>query len=196
MNEPRTTSVSKQRWAAALLHLCGWRWALPERPSPDKAVIVFYPHTSNWDFVWGILVRCACGWPVSWIGKHSLFRGPMGPLFRRIGGIPINRSAPGGFAEKIADEFRQHDSLLIAIAPEGTRKYVPCWKSGFYRIARAAGVPVLLVYIDYGKREIGLRGELALSSDGAADMARIAAAYAGITAHTPAKAGPIRLGAY
>ena len=188
-----TAIISRHRWAHALLRSFGWRSRLPEYPPVAKAVIIVYPHTSNWDFVWGMLVRLACGWPVHWIGKHTLFRGPAGPLFRRVGGIPINRSVPGGFVDAVADEFRRRDTLLVAIAPEGTRKYAPYWKSGFYRIALAAGAPVLLAYIDYAKREIGLCGQIILTGDSAADMAKIAAAYARKTAHVQANASPVRL---
>jgi 1-acyl-sn-glycerol-3-phosphate acyltransferase len=185
--------INRQRWAHALRCLFGWRSLLPEYPPVAKAVIVFYPHTSNWDFVWGMLTRLACGWPIQWIGKHTIFRGPLNALLRRLGGIPINRSVPGGFVDAVADEFRKRDTLLIAIAPEGTRKYAPYWKSGFYRIALAAGVPVLLAYIDYAKREVGLCGQIILTGDSTTDMAKIAAAYADKTAHVQANASPVHL---
>ncbi len=180
---------ASSRW---LLRRLGWTLLdLPERPR--RAVVVVYPHTSNWDFVIGVLARSALGLDARWIGKDALFRGPMGPLMRWLGGIPVNRRQPAGFADRMAAEFARHDELLLAITPEGTRSRTPGWKSGFYRIARAAGVPVVIAAIDYAGRRIGLLATLELTGDEAADMARIAALYRGCRGRRPELASPITL---
>ena len=155
--------------------------------------MVVYPHTSNWDFPLGLLTRFASGWPVHWVGKHTLFRGPVGTLFRHWGGIPIDRRQPGGFIDGMVAAFRERDSLMVAIAPEGTRKYVAGWKSGFYRIARAADVPVGLGFIDYGRKRLGIAGYVRLTGDVAADMARIRAAYADMRGYRADQASPVTL---
>lgn len=175
-----------------LLSLLGWRLLdLPERPR--RAVVIVYPHTSNWDFVVGVLARSALGLDARWIGKEALFRGPMGPLMRWLGGIPVNRKQPAGFADRMAAEFAKQDALLLAITPEGTRSQTPGWKSGFYRIARAAGVPVVIAAIDYAGRRVGLLATMELTGDEEADMARIAARYQGCRGKRPEFASPILL---
>ena len=131
--------------------------------------------------------------PIGWIGKHTLFRWPLGALFRHWGGIPIDRGQPGGFVEAMVEAFRTRDHLLVAIAPEGTRRRTAGWKSGFYRIARAADVPVGLGFIDYGRKRLGIAGYVRLSGDVAADMARIRAAYADMRGCRADQASPVTL---
>jgi 1-acyl-sn-glycerol-3-phosphate acyltransferase len=153
-----------------------------------------YPHTSNWDFAWGILSRWGSGWPIRWLAKHTLFFGPMGWIMRKWGGIAVNRSAAEGFAERLAGEILRAPSMMLAITPEGTRSYRDHWKSGFYRIARAADIPIGIAYIDYATKTVGISEYFRLSGDESADMERIARAYAGRAACNPEKAAPIRLG--
>ncbi|MBV6406719.1 MAG: hypothetical protein EFKGCFLK_00266 [Rhodocyclaceae bacterium] len=180
------------RLSRALLGLFGWQVVLVPPPVP-KAVVIFYPHTSNWDFIIGILARTAVAIPIGFIGKDSLFRPPFGALFRRLGGIPVNRRQSTGFVALMADLFARRDSLYLAIAPEGTRARVDHWKSGFYRAALAAGVPLGLAFIDYPRREIGITHWLTLSGDEAADMARLRDCYAGRRGRRPQLEGNIRL---
>jgi 1-acyl-sn-glycerol-3-phosphate acyltransferase len=181
-----------QRLARLVLRLFGWTCLdLPQRP--DRAVVIGYPHTSNWDFPIGLLAMVALGLNARWVGKDSLFHGPLGPLMRRLGGIPVNRREHTGFVERSATELRCQRRFMLVIAPEGTRSLRPGWKSGFYRIARAADVPVLVGAIDYSRREIGLLASITLSGDEAADMARIAACYQGRQGRRPELASPIRL---
>jgi 1-acyl-sn-glycerol-3-phosphate acyltransferase len=155
-------------------------------------VIVVYPHTSNWDFVVGYLARLAAGLPVRWMGKDTLFRWPVAGLFRRMGGIPVNRRAPSGLTAQLVRALETEETLWLAIAPEGTRAHTDHWRSGFYRLALAAKVPVGLAYIDYRAREVGLTTYLTLSGDEAADLARIRAAYEGHVGKHPENAGEIR----
>lgn len=181
----------RARIAAAVLRLIGWRLAYAPPPGP-KAVVVVYPHTSNWDFPIGVLARAAVAIPIGFIGKDSLFRPPFGGLFRWLGGIPVNRRERTGFVAALAALFAQRDSLYLAIAPEGTRARGDHWKSGFYRVALAAGVPLGLAFIDYPRREVGILGWLALTGNEAEDLAQLRALYAGKRGRIAENAGDIR----
>lgn len=175
------------RWLAAL----GWTFRYVPPPGP-KAVVIFYPHTSNWDFPLGLLARWASRLPLYWVGKHTLFRAPLGALFRRLGGLPVDRRASVGMVDQLREHLESLPTIYLAIAPEGTRSRVEAWKTGFYQIARAANVPVGLGFIDYAKREIGIEGWLELSGDTRADLAVIAAAYEGRRGLHHDQAAPIR----
>lgn len=179
------------RLSRAILGLFGWRLVFVPPPGP-KAVIIVYPHTSNWDFPIGILARAAIDIPIGFVGKDTLFRPPLGGLFRRLGGIPVNRRRSSGFVDTLVAAFNRSDNLYLAIAPEGTRARIDHWKSGFYRVALATGVPVGLAFIDYARREIGVERWLTMSGDEAADLARMRASYAGKRGKLPDKAGDIR----
>jgi 1-acyl-sn-glycerol-3-phosphate acyltransferase len=178
--------------ATAILRLMGWKAALAPLPG-RKGIIVVYPHTSNWDFPIGYLYKLATGLPLSWVGKDSLFRWPVGGLLRRMNGIPVNRRERTGLIGQLQREFQQRDWMWLAIAPEGTRAHVPHWKSGFYRLAMAAGVPVGLAFIDYRTRVVGIREYVTLTGDREADMARIRETYAGKVGKHPELAGGIQL---
>lgn len=181
-----------QRLARLVLRLFGWKVLdLAERPM--KGVVIAYPHTSNWDFPWAILGLVAMGFTPRWAGKDTMFAGWRGPIMRKLGGIPVNRRERTGFVGRMAEEFPRHDEFLVCIAPEGTRSLTTGWKSGFYRIAMAAQVPVVAATIDYPKRELGFLATLSLTGDEATDMAAIAKIYVGREGHTPAKTSPITL---
>ena len=179
----------------ALLRAAGWRVVFHGLPSRQGVAIV-YPHTSNWDFVVGVLAKWAVGIPVTFWGKDSLFRIPLfGRWLRRIGGRPVDRSAPSGIvgqmarelkAAKAADEF-----MWLALAPEGTRKYRDSWRSGFYHVALAAGVPLALVYFDFTKRVVALEKFILLSGDATADMRTIAEYLGHRVGKRPSQAAPV-----
>jgi len=175
-----------------LLRMVGWRVTLAT-PVPMKCVIVFYPHTSNWDFPACLLAKWVLGIDFRWVGKDTMFASPLGPLFRRWGGIPVNRRESSGFVAQMHAALESHDDFRLAIAPEGTRASVPRWRSGFWHLARAAKVPIGLAYIDYAHREIGVGAWLETTADADADVARMAAFYARFTAKRPENAGPVRL---
>jgi len=175
----------------ALLHLLGWSLLEPAE-KPAKAVIIAYPHTSNWDFLYTMLGNRALGLAARWVAKDTLFRWPLGCLLRSMGGIPVNRRQRSGFVEQMTGEFATRQNFVLALAPEGTRSHTEGWKSGFYRIALAAGVPLALGCVDYAKRQVGVLCYVELSGDMAADIARIADAYAGRQGLRPELASPIR----
>jgi 1-acyl-sn-glycerol-3-phosphate acyltransferase len=182
----------RARIAWRLLRVLGWRVVLAT-PVPMKCVIVFYPHTSNWDFPVGLLTKWVVGIDFRWVGKHTMFAPPWGRLFRRWGGIPVNRNESAGFVGQMHAALDAHEDFRLAIAPEGTRSATPRWKSGFWHLARAARVPIGLALIDYAHREIGIGAWFATTADADADVARMAAFYARFTAKRPENAGPVRL---
>jgi 1-acyl-sn-glycerol-3-phosphate acyltransferase len=189
---PAALPTWRQRSALRLLRLFGWRVRFKPLPGPHGIAVV-YPHTSNWDFPLGLLAKWAVGVKFRWLAKESLFRGPLGFLMRYWGGVPVERGAPSGATQRLAATIHASESFWLAITPEGTRGYRPHWKSGFYHLALAARVPVLLVYIDYRAKELGVVDTLQLSGDREADMAAIAAVYQGREARYPAHAAPIML---
>jgi 1-acyl-sn-glycerol-3-phosphate acyltransferase len=189
---PRPAPPGLLRWlAAALLRLLGWRLEITW-PTVPRCIVIVYPHTSNWDFLVGYLAKVAAGAPAHWIGKDTIFRWPVAGLLRRMGGIPVNRREPTGLIRRLVEEFEQRPFLWLAIAPEGTRARTEHLKSGFYRLARAAGVPVGLAVLDWRTRVLSLRTYLWFSGDEAADLERIREAYAGAEGRHPDQASPIR----
>lgn len=139
-----------------------------------------------------MLWRFATGFPMRWVAKKEMFANPLGGLFRCWGGIPLDRSRPEGFIEQVCAEFDKRDVFHLAIAPEGTRKRTDHWKSGFYRIASAANVPLGLGFLDYRKKQLGVAMWITLSGDRAADLERIRAFYADKVGYRPERAGEIR----
>lgn len=174
---PQFPQDGRRRFCAWLLRRCGWqvRGKFPDLP---KLVLIAAPHSSWWDGVWGLLVKVAVGADISFMGKRELFRGPLGWLLRHLGGIPIERSAAHGVVEQMAAKFAAAPKLWLGIAPEGTRKRVAKWKSGFWHIARDARVPIFPIAFDYATRSIVLGPPLEPSDDLESDLAKLRAWYA------------------
>ena len=146
-------------------------------PTSHRFLIVGAPHTSSWDFIFFIGATHSFGIAPHFMGKNSLFRWPLRRFMLDMGGVPVDRSAPGGYAQSMIDTFAAHDDFALVIAPEGTRKEVRKWRSGFYHIALGAGVPVVCAWVDNQAKRGGLGPEMVLSGDYGADMARIAGFY-------------------
>ena len=144
---PRRGSALLRRAGQAMLAVIGWRIE-GEIPDLPKFVIAVAPHTSNWDFVVGMAVMFALDLRLSFLGKHTLFRGPLAPFLRWLGGIAVDRDNHHGVVGDAVRGFEDSPQRVLAIAPEGTRKPVAHFKSGFLHIARAAGVPVVLATLD------------------------------------------------
>lgn len=175
-----------------ILGTFGWK-TVGEPPPYKKYVLVAAPHTSNWDFPFAIGTFWKHGVKLHWIGKHTLFEGPLGPFFRALGGIPVDRRSSQNMVQAIADRFAEADELVIAVPVEGTRQRQEFWKSGFYHIARAADVPVVLGALDFEKKEATLGPAIFLTGDMKADMDRIRAFYADKVGKHPDWFGPVRL---
>ena len=130
-------------------------WKLKGRfPDLDKCVLAVAPHTSWVDFPLGLLIRSVLGEEINYVGKKSLFSGPFGWFFRWTGGAPVDRGKNTDTVKAVADIFHQRQVFRLALAPEGTRKRVERWRTGFYYIALEAGVPIVLVAFDFGKKQI------------------------------------------
>ena len=170
---PRVPRHRLSRWIGrAVLRLGGWR-VVGEFPDLPRVVLIGAPHSSNWDGIWGFAAKLALGLDIRILGKHQLFWGPLGPLMRALGIIAINRGAASGVVGQMAQQFRGADRFWLGIAPEGTRKPVARWKTGFWKIAHAAQVPVLPVYFHYPDRVIGIAPPFATSHDMEADLVRL-----------------------
>jgi 1-acyl-sn-glycerol-3-phosphate acyltransferase len=172
---------------AAGLWLLGWRFEgeVPDRP---KLVIVVAPHTSNWDFIVGVCAALALGFHFRFLGKDALFKPPLGWLMRWTGGIPVNRKRPEGVLEAAVDSFRRED-FLLAITPEGTRRRVDRWKTGFWRIAREASVPVWTVALDWSRRVVRLDEAFEATPDLDADLRVLYARFSAEMARQPEEYG-------
>jgi 1-acyl-sn-glycerol-3-phosphate acyltransferase len=179
------------RISAALMKLAGWRLVYVPPPGP-KSVIIVYPHTSNWDFPVGLLARSVAGIRCHFAAKDTLFRGPFGRWLARVGGIPVNRREATGFVGQLEQAFGRRDEFHVVFTPEGTRSRTEHWKSGFYRLALAARVPLGLGFIDYARREVGIGAWIDLTGDEEADLARIRDFYSGKRGRRHELAGPIR----
>jgi 1-acyl-sn-glycerol-3-phosphate acyltransferase len=177
--------------ARFLLRLFGWTLTQHD-PGTRRYVLIVAPHTSNWDFVVGILAAWGLGLKARWIGKSSLFESPLGPIFRFWGGIPVDRSRPGDMSKQLASRFAAADHFVLGIAPEGTRSFSDHWKSGFWHIARAAEVPVVMAYIDYPRKLVGIGESFVPSDDLEADFSKIQAFYADKQGRYPEKESSIR----
>jgi 1-acyl-sn-glycerol-3-phosphate acyltransferase len=186
------------RLAHALMRAFGWRAEFDGRLPGAQGVVIVYPHTSNWDFVWGLLAKWSLGIPVVFWAKETLFRVPLiGRWLRSLGGLPVERSAPHGavaaMAQRLTEAHAQGRFMWLALTPEGTRSYKPAWRSGFYQVALQAEVPLGVAYFDYRQRRVVIAGFLRLSGDEVQDLAAIAALLAPSHGKRPQQAAPIKL---
>jgi 1-acyl-sn-glycerol-3-phosphate acyltransferase len=147
----------RSRLSRHLLMALGWSLRA-DFPAEKKYVLIVAPHTSNWDFPLGLLASWALQLDAHWLGKHTLFRWPFGWFFRALGGLPVRRDQALKLSEQIGAMFADSEQLVVALAPEGTRSRTDHWKSGFYHVARAGHVPIAMVCLDYGKKQIVLGG--------------------------------------
>ena len=151
------------------------------------------PHTSNWDFPLAMLLMYGSGIRFNWIGKDSLFRPPFGGFFRRLGGIPVWRDRRSNFVAQIVETFAQSKRLIIAIAPEGTRSKIKYWKTGFYYMALGANVPLVLAFVDYRRKQVGVGPLFYPSGDIQSDLVHLRAFYCDKTGKYPEKQGAIEI---
>jgi 1-acyl-sn-glycerol-3-phosphate acyltransferase len=164
-----------QKLARLALRLAGWRIS---GSAPPTGVLVGAPHTSNWDFLLTLLVMWQAGAPLRVLVKDELFRGPAGWLLRRLGGIPVDRRNPGSVVRELTAAARTDERFLLVLAAEGTRKRTEYWKSGFYRLAQQAGLPITLAFIDGPTKTAGFGPTFSPSGDVDADMALVREFYA------------------
>jgi 1-acyl-sn-glycerol-3-phosphate acyltransferase len=159
------------------LRATGWK---PEGAPPERRrfVLIAAPHTSNWDLAYLLALGEAYDLRISFMMKHTIFRGPFGPLFKSLGGIPIYRHKRGDLVKQMVEAFGERDEFVLVVPSEGTRSRVDYWKSGFYHIAREANVPIVLGYLDYARRRGGFGPALEPSGNVREDMDVIRDFYA------------------
>ena len=162
--------------ALTVLKLCGWKTIGPDLEQ-KRFVVIGAPHTSNWDFPLMLSVVLKLRLEVFWMGKHTLFPFPFAWLMKWLGGIPINRAKSHSVVDETVHHYAEHEKLIVLIPPEGTRAKVNSWKTGFYRIAKNANVPILLGFLDADKKEAGFAGFFYPTGDIEKDMAEIRGFY-------------------
>ncbi|MFQ5351483.1 MAG: lysophospholipid acyltransferase family protein [Candidatus Binatia bacterium] len=177
------------RW---FLKLSGWE-AVGARPRERRFVLIAAPHTTNWDLAYLLAFAATFDVKISWMGKDTLFRPPLGWLMRRLGGIAIDRRRRGNIVSHMARAFEESESLALVVPAEGTRKHVPYWKSGFYHIASSADVPIVPAYLDYARRQGGFGPALRPTGNLRSDMDKIREFYADKVGKYPDQGGDIRL---
>lgn len=175
-----------------LFRSLGWNADYRE-PGINKYIIIVWPHTSNFDFPLGFIFSRAYPLPTPhFLAKNSAFKGIWGPIGRKVGGIAVDRSKSSNFVDQVAAEFARRDKFVLAVTPEGTRSKTPYWKSGFYYMALAANVPVVMATIDYSKKTIFYGTSFMPSGNTEADLDIIRRYYAGAQGRHPERMGEIR----
>jgi 1-acyl-sn-glycerol-3-phosphate acyltransferase len=181
---PRLLSRIVRRLLLWFYRTRGWK-AVGTPPADRRCVIVAAPHTSNWDFINYLGLTDALGIKAHFMGKQSLFRWPLRRFMYDMGGVPVDRGAKHNYVAAMVKEFATRKEFMLTIAPEGTRKGVKQWRSGFYHIAREAGVPLVVGMMDYGTKTGGLGPAFMPTGDYKADLARIAEFYRSVTPRHP-----------
>jgi 1-acyl-sn-glycerol-3-phosphate acyltransferase len=176
--------IIRRALARAYWAVSRWHYRSAPLPRDGAGVLIGAPHTSNWDFALMLAISWRAGVSVRFLGKKSLFKRPFGLLMRALGGIPVDRANPAGLVDELVARVNDGERFYLVITPEGTRSASPYWKSGFYRIARATGLPVILGYVDRTTMTTGLGPTLELTGDVVGDMDRIRAFYDGKTGVT------------
>ncbi len=179
--------MKRQIYKCLFFRLMGWRITGTMDPKIRKSVLMVVPHTSWMDFFIGLFARGIIGMEMHWVGKKELFRFPLKSYFRWMGGAPLDRSGGRNTVDAIVRLFEQRNTFRMAIAPEGTRKAVKELKTGFYYIALKAGVPIIPIAFDYGKKEVNFGNPFYPTGNEAADIAILLAHFKGVVGKFPEK---------
>jgi hypothetical protein len=172
--------------AVVAMRLTGWRIE-GEFPNLSRFVVIVAPHTSNWDFFVGVMAMFAIGFRGTFLGKHTAFTWPAGPVMRWLGGIPVDRSSPHNVVQQTIDYFDSRPRMLLALSPEGTRKKLAAWRTGFWYVAKGAGVPIVPAAFDYPARRIKIFPPVTPSDDIDADIAMLRGYYRASMAKHPSQ---------
>ena len=171
---------------AKFLYFKLMKWTLSGTfPEVDRCVVIVVPHTSWVDFILGLIARRVINKQFHYVGKKSLFRPPFGWYFRWLGGAPVDRSKNQDTVAAIAEIFKDKKEFRLALAPEGTRRQVDQWKTGFYYIAHMAAVPIVMVAFDYGKKQIKISGPQYTTGDYNTDLKTYEAFFKGVVGKVP-----------
>lgn len=181
-------------YIAARIYFTIFRWTVVDHvPDHPKMVVIACPHTTNWDMPFMVAAAGILRVRINWLGKHTLFKFPYGWFMRLTGGLPVDRRGANGLVSSAAQIINNKEKIILAVAASGTRSKKDYWKSGFYHIAREAGVPIVCGYLDYAKKECGLGMSLIPTGDIQADMDKIRDFYKDKRGKYPEKRSRIRL---
>nr|WP_192820779.1 lysophospholipid acyltransferase family protein [Rufibacter sp. LB8] len=173
--------------ASLIFKVSGWKLNGGMPPNVKQAIMIAAPHTSNWDFVYARAAFYLMDVPVKLTIKKEAFFFPMGYLLKAMGAVPVDRKKNNNLVAAMVDIFKTHDEMVMLVTPEGTRKYQPRWKKGFYYTAVGANVPILLGYLDYAKKEAGVGPLIQPTGDFDADMKKILDFYRTVTPRFPSQ---------
>jgi len=168
------------------MRLTGWR-IVGEFPNLPQFVVIVAPHTSNWDFFVGVMAMFAIGFRGTFLGKHTVFRWPAGAIMRWLGGVPVDRASSHNVVQQAIDYFHSRPQMLLALSPEGTRKKLPAWRTGFWYVAKGAGVPIVPAAFDFPGKRILIFQAVEPGDDIDADIATLRAHYDPRMAKHPAQ---------
>ena len=175
-----------------VVNILGWK-ITGERPSEKKVMILGAPHTSNLDYFLTLALIHHFKLPLRYLIKNSVFKGPLAPLLRSLGGIPVDRSKTNNMVDTMVDAIKQQSEIAMGVLPEGTRKYVPYWKSGFYHIAQGADLPVYPVQVNGPSKHLHMGEAVHLSGNIDSDMEIFAKYFEGVKGVKPENSSPVKL---
>ncbi|MDZ4813113.1 MAG: 1-acyl-sn-glycerol-3-phosphate acyltransferase [Pseudomonadota bacterium] len=173
---PHTNHPVIRAMARGVLRLFGWK-LLGTFPNVPRVLIIAAPHSSAWDAIWGLLIKVAIGLDIEFMAKKEIFFFPLGLVLRLLGGVPVDRHAANGVVGATVQALRSKPVCWVVLAPEGTRRRVERWRTGFWHIARQADVPVCCLYLHYPEKTFGIGPVLEMSDDMHADIAKLRAYY-------------------
>ena len=169
------------------MKIIGWKVVGDHHPEVPKRILIAGPHTSNWDFPLGLMTRSIIQDDIKYVGKASLFKPPLGWIMKKLGGVGVDRTKSNNFVDAVVQEFSKHDRLAILFAPEGSRKKVEKFKTGFYHIARQAKIPILPAVLDYRDKEFKFLPLFWATGDEKKDLQYIENLYKGVAGYHPEK---------
>ncbi len=184
---PGLAARAVRRLLLLLYRMRGWK-AEGEVPEPRRFIIIAAPHTSNWDFVNFLGLTADLKVRAHFMGKLSLFKWPIGGFMKQMGGIPVDRRGGTNVVQQMVDEFARRAEFMLTVAPEGTRGKTTKWRTGFYQIALAAKVPLVVGFMDYGTRTGGLGPLIWPTGDFRADMIKVLETYKSCVPKIPGRA--------
>jgi len=181
---PQTDNKFSQWLGMSILRLLGWK-IVGHFPERARFLVAVAPHTSNWDFVIAVAAMLAIQIKIRFLGKDALFFWPFKIWLNHIGGIPVERSTSHGVVEQMVDLFNKNEQLVLAIAPEGTRRKTKQWKSGFLHIAYQAQIPVVPLSLDFAKKEIAVHAEVFIGADIEQELVRFKKVFTDVSPKNP-----------
>ena len=190
--EPKPCNFFAHYLGRIVMYLTGWT-VVSDIPKHQKMIVIAAPHTSNWDFIYLLGAAYVLRLRINWLGKNSLFLPLFGSFLKFLGGVPVDRSQSNNLVQNLAKTINTADQFALVVPPSGTRKRTDYWKSGFYRIATTAQIPVVCGYLDYEKKEAGLKQSFLPSGEVSEDMDRLRAFYQNIVGKHPENTSRIRL---